>query len=241
MIPLEDNFDDIIGKAQRGLGVSQADIRGASLTQLAKLLHLSATALTDRLWHPRPVQLPGLAMFTTRYGGMTVNSYLAHDTSRAVAFDTGADATAMLAFLRAHSLSLELVLLTHAHIDHVGVLQRLKARAFASEREPVRGAETFADGHVFHVGSLQIECRPTSGHTPGGTSYLVRGLERLVIATGDALFAGSIGGAPFAYQEALQCLCEQVFTLPDDTIICPGHGPMTTVGEEKRHNPFFAP
>jgi glyoxylase-like metal-dependent hydrolase (beta-lactamase superfamily II) len=172
---------------------------------------------------------------------MTVNAYLAHDTSRAVVFDTGADVTPILAFLRAHSLSLELILLTHAHMDHVGVVQRLKARAFASEREPVHGAETFPDGRVFYVGSLQIECRSTSGHTPGGTSYLVRGLERLVIFTGDALFAGSIGGAPYAYQEALHCIREQVLTLPDDTIICPGHGPMTTVGEEKHHNPFFAP
>jgi len=240
MIPLEDNFDDIIGKAQRGLGVSDAELRGADVARLAKVLRLSAAALSDRKWHPAPVELPGLAMFTTRYGGMTVNAYLAHDAARAVAFDTGADAAPMLAFLRERSLALELVLLTHGHGDHVGVLHRLKARAFASEREPVRNAETFPDGHVFHVGSLRIECRCTSGHTPGGTSYLVRGLSRLVIATGDALFAGSVGGAPFAYEEAIQCIQEQVLTLPDDTVICPGHGPMTTVGEEKQHNPFFA-
>jgi len=57
---------------------------------------------------------------------------------------------------------------------------------------------------------------------------------------GDALFAGSMGGGMVSYDDALRNICEQVMTLPDDTIICPGHGPMTSVGEEKRHNPFFA-
>jgi glyoxylase-like metal-dependent hydrolase (beta-lactamase superfamily II) len=241
MIPLEDNFDDIISKAQRGLGINPAELRGADVAHLAEVLHLSVSALRDRDWYPAAVQLPGLAMFPTRFGSMTVNSYIAHDASRAVAFDTGADASPMLAFLRDRSLTLECVFLTHAHSDHVGVLHRLKAPAFVSEHEPVRGAETFPDGHIFHVGSLQIEARRTSGHTPGGTSYLVYGLPRLVVATGDALFAGSIGGAPFAYQEALHFIREHVLTLPDDTIICPGHGPTTTVGEEKLHNPFFAP
>ncbi len=241
MIPLEDNVDDIIAKAARGLGVSEAALRGASIEQLAKTLRLSATALADRAWHPAPVKLPGLAMFTTDYGSMTVNAYLAFDSGQAVAFDTGADATPLLIFLREQTLTLKLVLLTHGHDDHVGERHRLPAPSFVSEREPIPGARTFSDGHVFQVGRLQIEARRTSGHTRGGTSYLVRGLSRLVVVTGDALFAGSMGGAPYAYEEALRCIREQVLTLPDDTIICPGHGPMSTVGEEKRHNPFFAP
>lgn len=241
MIPLEDNFDDIIGKAQRGLGLSDVALCSANVEHLAKALHLGTAALADRDWYPAPVELFGLAMFTTRYGGMTVNAYIAHDSTKAVAFDTGADVAPMLAFLREHSLTLELLLLTHCHDDHVGERHCLKAPIFASEREPVSGAKTFADGHTFPVGAFQVEARRTSGHTRGGTSYLVHGLARPVIVTGDALFAGSMGGAPFAYEEALRCIREQVLTLPDDTIICPGHGPMTTVGEEKIHNPFFAP
>lgn len=241
MIPLEDDLDDIVAKAKAGLRITDPGLRNASIDSLARTLRLSAKALADRAWRPAPVSVPGLAMFTTRYGWMTVNAYLAHDSSRAVAFDTGADATPMLAYLRAHSLKLEVVLLTHGHADHVGALQRLGAPAFISEREPVRGAQTFPDGQWFHAGSLQVEARRTSGHTPGGTSYLMRGLSRLVIFTGDALFAGSIGGAPDAYEEALQGIREQILSLPDDTVICPGHGPMTTVGEEKLHNPFFAP
>jgi len=241
MIPLEDNFDDILEKARTGLGVCDPHLRNASLQHIAATLRLSASALADRHWHPAPVQVPGLAMFTTHYGSLTVNSYIVHNASRAVAFDTGGDVTPMLAYLRDRAVVLELVLLTHSHNDHAGNFRRLKAPTFISERERLPGAETFPDGRRFYVGSLQIEPRRTSGHTPGGASYLVRGLQRLVILTGDALFAGSIGGAPNAYEEALQCIREQILALPDDTVICPGHGPMTTVGEEKGHNPFFAP
>ncbi|MBM3859147.1 MAG: MBL fold metallo-hydrolase [Verrucomicrobia bacterium] len=240
MIPLEDNFDDIIAKAKAGLGIRDGSLRGACIEHLAERLHLGLAALADRNWHPAPVMLPGLAMFSTRYGLSTVNAYIAHDASRAVAFDTGADPSPMLAFLRGRSLSLDLLLLTHSHPDHAGALHRMKTRAFISEHEPVQGVQPFPDGRSFHAGSLQIEARRTSGHSPGGTSYLVRGLSRLVIVTGDALFAGSIGGAPSAYEEALACIREQILSLPNDTIICPGHGPMTTVGEEKLHNPFFA-
>jgi glyoxylase-like metal-dependent hydrolase (beta-lactamase superfamily II) len=59
------------------------------------------------------------------------------------------------------------------------------------------------------------------------------------VITGDALFAGSIGGALVSYEDALRTNREQILSLSDDTIVCPGHGPLTTVGEEKRHNPFF--
>ena len=61
-----------------------------------------------------------------------------------------------------------------------------------------------------------------------------------LVFTGDALFAGSMGGALVDYREALQTNRENIFSLPADTVICPGHGPLTTVGEEQQHNPFFA-
>ena len=65
------------------------------------------------------------------------------------------------------------------------------------------------------------------------------GLPRLLAIVGDALFAGSMGGGLVSYDDALRNNREQILSLPDDTILCPGHGPLTTVGEEKRHNPFF--
>lgn len=265
MILLEDNFSDVLAKAQRGLrlgddelarvaGVSVAELRAAVagtfdervVRRLAGALRLGADALValgKGMWQPAAQEMPGLMMFTTPYGGMLVNAFVAWTDSRAVAFDTGADAAPMLAFLRERRLTLELIFLTHCHSDHIGQMPVLRretgARAFGSEREPVAGAEDFEDGQVFNVGGLQIEARRTSGHTRGGTTFVVRGLERVAAVTGDAMFAGSIGGAASAYEEALRWNREQVLTLPEDAVICPGHGPMTTIGEEKQHNPFF--
>ena len=287
-IPLEDNFTDILGKAQRGLwladtelarraGVSVAQVRAAKsglsadpsaeasakeeastkadeidetvIRKLAAVLNLGADALVAsarRTWQPRdPGPLDGFACFTTPFSDMTVNAYLAFDpkTRQAAAFDTGADADPMLQFIRDHHLKLDLILLTHTHTDHVFDLDRLKAAtgatAFASDREPLPGADTFADGKVFTVGGLKIETRRTSGHARGGTTFVVNGLARNLAAVGDALFAGSMGGGLVDYDEALRTNRTAIFTLPDETILCPGHGPLTTVGEEKQHNPFF--
>jgi glyoxylase-like metal-dependent hydrolase (beta-lactamase superfamily II) len=89
------------------------------------------------------------------------------------------------------------------------------------------------------VGGLQIEARQTSGHAAGGITYVVTGLAHPVAVVGDALFAGSMGGGMVSFPEALSTNRKQIFTLPDDTVVCAGHGPLTTVGEEKRHNPFY--
>jgi len=247
-IPLEDNFDDIVGKACWGLRVRPpTDQRDeAGIRQLAKTLGLGADALVAsyrQTWYPEdPGEIPGFAMFTTPFGDMTVNSYVVFDpvTREAAAFDTGADCSGMLAL----GVNIQQVFLTHIHGDHVGDLDRLKkqtgARAFVSARESLTGAEPFADGREFQVGNLRVQPRQTSGHTRGGTSYVVTGLARQVVMTGDALFAGSMGGALVDYREALRTNRENIFSLPADTVICPGHGPLTTVGEEQQYNPFFA-
>ena len=87
---------------------------------------------------------------------------------------------------------------------------------------------------------MQIETRQTSGHSRGGITYVISGLPRRIAVVGDAMFAGSMGGGLVSYQEALRTNREQILTLPDNTILCCGHGPLTTVGEEKLHNPFFS-
>jgi glyoxylase-like metal-dependent hydrolase (beta-lactamase superfamily II) len=270
-IPLEDNVVDIVSKAQRGLRLSAADLarragmagegleglrKGgigavdeAVVRKVAEALQLNAEALVaiaNASWHPRePQPLDGLAMFTTPFGDMTVNAYVAFDpkTRQAAAFDTGADADPMLDFIREKGLTLALILLTHTHTDHVFELDRLTdatgAKAYVSEREPLPGAEPFPDGKTFTLGALTIETRRTSGHARGGTTFVVTGLKKRLAVVGDALFAGSMGGGLVSYDEALRTNRAGIFTLPDDTIICPGHGPLTTVGEEKMHNPFF--
>jgi glyoxylase-like metal-dependent hydrolase (beta-lactamase superfamily II) len=185
-------------------------------------------------------------MFNTTYGDMTVNAYLVWDpaTREAVAFDTGADASGMLQRIADEQLKVRLILLTHAHPDHVADLRTLRqatgAPIYISELEAAEFAESIAEGKHFKVGTLAVEARLTSGHSPGGMTYVVTGLERPAAVVGDSLFAASMGGGNVSYQDALRNNREKILTLPNETIVCPGHGPLTTVGKEKRENAFFA-
>ncbi len=268
-IPLEDNFTDIIGKAQRGLEISDGqladksavsiqqiqEIREGELDQdairaIAPVLGLDPESLLESAlgkWKPETLpSVHGLAQFTTPYHDVTVNAYLAWDPAsrEAVAFDTGADCAEMLERIEKEKLTVKLILLTHAHDDHIADLRRLRkktgAPVYISEREGAEGAELISEGRKFDVGKLDVESRLTWGHSRGGMTYVVRGLARPVAIVGDSLFAGSMGGGMVSYDDALRNNLEKILTLPDETILCPGHGPLTTVGEEKHHNPFFA-
>lgn len=266
-IPLEDSFADVIGKAQRGLKISDDDLSrraGISVEALTKLkagefdetsarkiapvLSLAPTALAElgnKSWYPPGHEVTGLASFNTPYEDMTVNSYLVFDaqTKEAAAFDTGADATSMLQFAKENSLKIKLILLTHTHVDHVADLDRLKkesgAPAYVGEQELFADAESFPAGKTFSLGHLKIESRQTSGHARGGITFVVSGLEKPVAIAGDAIFCCSMGGGMISYEEALRTNRQNIFNLPDETILCPGHGPLTTVAEQKRHNPFY--
>jgi glyoxylase-like metal-dependent hydrolase (beta-lactamase superfamily II) len=268
-IPLEDNVSDIIGKAQRGLGLSdsqlaeksgvsaekirklrEGDFDDDAIERVAPILQLNAAALRKLAsgnWNPESIgETQGLAQFNTTYGDMTVNAYLAWDpvTREAVAFDTGADCEGMLRRIKQENLSVKLILLTHAHPDHVADLRRLRkttgAPVYISELEEAEEAEEITQGKRFRVGSLEIEARLTSGHSPGGMTFVVTGLSLPVAIVGDSLFAGSMGGGNVSYDDALRNNREKILTLPEETIVCPGHGPLTTVGKEKQDNPFFA-
>jgi len=266
-IPLEDNFTDILGKAQRGLKLTDADLASragvsvdaltaakggkvdeSALQKLAKVLNLAPTALVEsanQAWYPPGLQVNRLAQFNTPYNDITVNSYLVWDpkSKEGIAFDTGADASAILKTVKDRQVSIKLILLTHTHPDHIADLDRLKretgATAHVCSLEAIPGAETFQTGKTFQVGSLKLETRQTTGHSKGGITYVISGLERPVAVVGDALFAGSMGGGMISYADALANNRKHIFSLPDDTVICPGHGPLTTVREEKRHNPFY--
>ncbi len=268
-IPLEDNFDDVINKAQRGLqlsdaelarraGIDAAALRGlkggtfeeAAARAVAPVLRLGAdqlAALGRKAWYPEMVVFPrGFAMFNTPYGSMTVNSYLVWDphSRRAAAFDTGATCEPMLGAISAAQLTVQYLFLTHTHEDHVADAARLaaatRAEIFSSEREPFPGGRTFRENQTFHLDGLAIKTLLTSGHSPGQTTYLVTGLAWPLAICGDSLFAGSMGGGMVSYADQHRNNVEKIFTLPRDTVIAPGHGPLTTLAQEKRHNPFFA-
>lgn len=269
-VALEDNFDDVLHKAQRGLGfteetlaakagitpdllaaVKKGRVDEAALAKLAPVLNLhgpSLVALARKAWYPNVPQLTGLAQVSTAWKDFRVNAFVVwHPVTRqAAVFDTGTEPGPLLAVLKENKLEAELILITHTHADHVACLVELREklgqpRAYASPRGTLTDVEFIDEGATLSLGNLHIEVRRTSGHAPCGLTYVVRGLGQPVAVVGDALFASSMGGAKStaAYSEALATNRAQIFSLPDDTVLCPGHGPRTTVGQEKQHNPFF--
>ena len=269
-LPLEDNAGDVIGKAMRGhelgdtalgrrAGVAPEAVQAArknqgdeaTLRALAPHLHLGTDALlalARSAWHPRPVAFPdGFLMATTPHGDMTVNAYLVWDpqSRHAAIFDTGANAKPLLDEIRRRGLRLGAVFLTHTHPDHladlVSILRAHPVPVWTSEREPVAGGCTFAEGHVFEFGSLRVRTLSTWGHSRGGATYVVAGLAHPLAIVGDSLFASSMGGGMESYEEALRNNVEKILRLPPATVLACGHGPLTTVGEELAHNPIFTP
>ncbi len=272
-IPLEDQLGDVLGKARRGLRLSESQLAQKSgvglenveafgkgnllddadtTAKIARALGLYAPALLELgrgEWHPGEIALPPtVTAYNQPFGGdMTVNFYLVwdRDGGRAAAFDTGGDCGPLLQTLRDKKLKLEAIFLTHTHSDHVADLDRLTAETdapvYVPEQEPIDGATPVRDEDTFTVGGLKITAHLTPGHSPGGTTYFVEGLAPTLAVVGDALFAASMGGVtPEKYADALKANREKIFTLPDNTAILPGHGPVTTVDKEKRHNPFYA-
>jgi len=269
-IPIEDFFEDILGKAMRGLdiqaqqlaensGVPQKTIQNLmegqlsdenSLRSLASALKLDPDALlisANKEWFPRPVDLDGQRQFNTPWHDMLVNAFLVWDpaTRIAAAFDTGTNASEILSTAQSLSLKIESIFITHTHGDHIADLETLlngcdsATSIYANRLESLPGAVEFDEGTSFAIGNLRVNTFTTSGHSIGGTTYFIEGLAQPLAIVGDAMFAGSMGGGQISFTDALENNRNKILTLPDNTILCPGHGPMSTVGEEKAHNPFF--
>lgn len=189
-----------------------------------------------------------LRVFTTVGDGMAVNCYLIWDeVSRdAALFDTGWDATPIFETISANDLQLRHVFITHSHPDHIAALDAVrqrfpKVRLHSSSKSAPVDQRNRANDFI-HLGSLRITNRDTPGHAEDGTTYIVGTWPEdapHVAIVGDAIFAGSIGRGNQSWDLARQKVREQIFSLPPETLICPGHGPLTTVAEEKAHNPFF--
>lgn len=271
-IPIEDNFDDVINKTQRGLHITDEDLAARAevtaeeltavkggkplygvIRRVARHLNLGPDALevlAKKTWYPEQPNFPrGFAMFNTVFEDMTVNAYVIWDTrtKQAAVFDTGADCQDIIDLIQHEGLDLRYILITHTHDDHIADLAKLaaaapKAEIWASELEPVDfpGAQTFKENAHFHVGELSIKTLFTWGHSPGMTTFYVTGLAWPVAVVGDSIFSCSMGGSPTNFADQLRNNKEKIIPLPKDTVIAPGHGPLTTLAQEKVHNPFFA-
>ena len=267
-VELEDFHEDIPAKAMRGLSIGKGamaerlgidkslrervlagEVDEETIENLAKELELDEGKLllsARKEWLPSPLNISGIKQFNLPFGGMRVNAYVVwnKESSKAWIFDTGPKVEPILDFLTHESLSLDSIFLTHTHPDHIACLEELKQKTgnppvFVHKLESIEGAESIEQGFECLLGNLTLKALHTHGHSAGGVSYLIDGLEKPVAVVGDALFAGSMGGGMVSYADALKNNREKLMTLPDETIICPGHGPMTTINEEKQANPFF--
>jgi hydroxyacylglutathione hydrolase len=228
--------------------------RRPDFAALANLLGLDPAKLEGIAngWLPEPKNLSRWResrAFTTVGGGLAVNCYLVWDevARDAALFDTGLDAKCILDCVAENRLQLRHVFITHSHWDHIEALPKIreawpKAGVHSSSPKAPVGQRNRPDEAV-HLGSLRVTHRETPGHAEDGATYLVGNWpERapLVAIVGDAIFAGSIGCGNQSWELARQKVRDQILTLRPETLLCPGHGPLTTVAEEKAHNPFFA-
>jgi hydroxyacylglutathione hydrolase len=228
-------------------------IKRPDFTKLASLIGLHPAKLAEIAdgWLPSEKKLSTwceLRRIETAQDNEAVNNYLIWDevSREAALFDTGWDAAPAIALIEENQLQLRHIFLTHTHEDHIAGLAKLrekfpKARVHTNAKSAPPEQRNRANDFT-HLGSLRITNRDTPGHAEDGVTYIVGTWPEDAPHTafvGDAIFAGSIGNGFQSWDIAKQKIREQIFTLPPDTLICPGHGPFTTVGEEKAHNPFF--
>jgi glyoxylase-like metal-dependent hydrolase (beta-lactamase superfamily II) len=268
-IELEDFHEDILAKTMRGLSMGKGVLAERLGVDKSRLEAVLASGVDEEVigkmaneleldegkllisarkeWYPVPLNISGIKRFNLPFGGMRVNAYIvwSKESRQAWVFDTGPTAEPILDFLTHESLSLDSIFLTHTHPDHIASVEELKQKTgnppvFVHKLESLEGVESIEEGFEHVLGNLTLKALHTHGHSVGGVSYLIDGLEKPVAVVGDALFAGSMGGGMVSYADALKNNRKKLMTLPDETIVCPGHGPMTTIGEEKRANPFFS-
>ena len=228
-------------------------VKQPNFAALAPLIGLHPVKLADiaKGWLPSEKDLSvwrELRRIQTEEDGTVVNCYLVWDevSREAALFDTGWDAAPAIAAIEENQVQLRHIFLTHTHHDHIAGLAKLrekypKARVHSSSKTAPPEQRNRANDFT-HLGSLRITNRDTPGHAEDGVTYVIGNWPEdapHVAVVGDAIFAGSIGKGFQSWDLAKQKIREQIFTLPPDTLLCPGHGPFTTVAEEKAHNPFF--
>jgi glyoxylase-like metal-dependent hydrolase (beta-lactamase superfamily II) len=227
--------------------------RSIDFQALAKIIGLNGSKLEAiaKGWLPAEKDLGvwrELRPLTSDSGGMAVNCYLAWDevSREAALFDTGWESAPIVKLINENQLQLRHIFITHSHEDHIAALPPIrqqfpKARLHSSSRNaPVDQRNRPND--FIHLGSLRITHRDTPGHAEDGATYIIGTWPEdapHVAIVGDAIFAGSIGRGNQSWELARQKVRDQIFSLPPETLICPGHGPLTTVAEEKANNPFF--
>jgi hydroxyacylglutathione hydrolase len=196
------------------------------------------------------------------------NTYIANFSGRndCLIIDPGLEPQKILKHLDEHKLAPAALLITHGHSDHIGGNAALKERwpncpIVIGEEDAAKLTDPWqnlsgpfglpmvsppadiivSDGDVYEAAGFELKIRAVPGHSIGHVAYVWEESSPFVAWVGDIIFAGSIGRTDFPdgdFQQLISGIRSKLFILPDDTMLLSGHGPATTVGEEKRHNPF---
>ncbi len=203
----------------------------------------------------------GMPVAVFPLGPLQTNSHILHGHTQAIVVDVGGDPAPMIKYLHAHQLSLAAICLTHRHFDHLYGVSALAKETGApvyvsagddtlAETESAKGgmwgfplvepfeSRPLAPGKASFNG-MECEVLATPGHTPGGVSLYFP--SEKIVFTGDSLFYRSLGRTDFPGGDQAQLMhsvTEVLFKLPGETVVYPGHGPLSTIGDERANNPF---
>lgn len=196
------------------------------------------------------------------------NTYIAHlhGQTECIVFDPGMQPDKIFAAIEQHKLTPVAILCTHGHSDHIAGNGAMKERwpdcpliigegdadkltdpvgnlsaGFGIELVSPPADRTVVEGDVLEMAGFRLRVAETPGHSSGHVVFVAEGLSPTQVFGGDVLFASSIGRTDFpdgSFEVLKKSIDEKLFTLPDDTIVLPGHGPSTTIGREKASNPF---
>ncbi len=232
----------------------RADLNAAELNRLARVLNLNEVGLCALAQnaYPQP-EIGGLPFclhpIRMPFGVGVANAYLiACGSDSAVLFDTGASGAELRRAWPAKIRRLEAVFVTHYEAEHIGGLDEVMAEFGLSHfYGPPTGrwprCRGLSEGESVEIGGLAIQAMQTPGHAPEHNCYVVKlagaPARREVVISGDLIFAGSLGGGYFCCQRQLKHARRVLGSLPDDALIAPGHGPLSTVANEQRFNPFL--
>ena len=198
-------------------------------------------------------------------GMVGTNCYVVsnEETSECFLVDPGAYSDKVIAYIREHELKPQAILLTHGHFDHImgldGVLREFPIPVYAQEEEEIllkdasynasvsygpaytfSGASYIKDGQILELAGMTIRAIHTPGHTIGGCCYYIE--SEHVLFSGDTLFHDSVGRTDFptgSQSQLVRSSREKRLGLPEETVVCPGHMSETTIGHEKKYNPFL--
>jgi hydroxyacylglutathione hydrolase len=226
---------------------------GEEARAVAAILQLDGGKLADSAaarWYPPAIERPDVRRHPQDPQPSNGYVFFLEGGRRAALVDPAGIPANLLRVLREGDYHLQYVLITHKHLDHCDATADV-ARAFPQAQIVMHSLDVHAigqlaksalllrDGETLPFGDdATIRMLHTPGHTDGSSSFLFRG----ALFSGDTLFAASVGGAygdKSTYRDILNSVRSKFFTLPDDTVVMPGHGPPSTIALEKQHNPFF--